>query len=139
MNFTRLAAVLLAGLAPFAAVAAPPPDLNHGKELYEECKGCHALPDNIVGPRHCGVIGRRAGSVPDFEYSDVMKRSKIVWTDAKLDAFLTSPISYMSGTNMGYAGLFDANERADLIAFLHQINDDPEGCAGVSAQAKGVH
>jgi cytochrome c len=138
MDFIRITAALIAVFTPLTAMAASP-DLAHGRELYEECKGCHGLPDNVVGPRHCGVIGRRAGSVPDFIYSDVMKNSGIVWTDAKLDAFLTSPISYLSGTNMGYAGLFDVKERIDLIAFLHQINDDQEGCAGVSAQAKGVH
>ena len=111
-----------AGAAGAARAAAPrAPDLEKGKAIYEECKGCHGLGENIVGPRHCGVIGRHAGSVPDYMYSDVMKNSKIVWTDDKLHEFLTSPLSAMSGTNMGFAGLFDVNERNDLIAYLKQV------------------
>ena len=122
----------------WAAAPARAPDLEKGKALYEECKGCHSPVENIVGPRHCGVAGRHAGTVADFQYSDVMKNSKIVWTDEKLHEFLTSPISYMSGTNMGFAGLFDANERADVIAYLHQVSEDPS-CAALAPDAKGKH
>lgn len=123
--------------APVAA-AKPAPDLAKGQALYEECKGCHSLTENIVGPRHCGVMGRHAGSVADFDYTDAMKSSKIVWTDDKLDAFLTSPISYLSGTAMGFAGYFDPQERADVIAYLKQISDDPS-CTAVPSEAKGKH
>ncbi|MHB1204173.1 MAG: c-type cytochrome [Rhodospirillaceae bacterium] len=132
------AALFALGGAAYAAAAAPTPDLAKGQALYEECKGCHSLTENIVGPRHCGVMGRHAGSVADFQYSDVMKNSKIVWTDEKLDAFLTSPISYLSGTAMGFAGYFDPQERVDVIAYLKQISDDPS-CTAVSAEAKGKH
>jgi cytochrome c len=128
--------VAVEGVSRAAAPRAP--DLEKGKALYEECKGCHGLGDNVVGPRHCGVMGRHAGSVPDFTYSDVMKNAKIVWTDDKLHEFLTSPLSYLSGTNMGFAGLFDINERNDVIAYLKQVSDDP-ACAAVPADAKGKH
>lgn len=132
------ASVAFIAFAAHAAAPARQPDLEKGKALYEECKGCHSPTENIVGPRHCGVAGRKAGSVADFQYSDVMKRSNIVWTDEKLHEFLTSPISYLSGTNMGYAGLFDANERADVIAWLHKVSEDPS-CAGLPAGATGEH
>lgn len=121
-----------------AAAPARQPDLAKGQALYEECKGCHSPTENVVGPRHCGVAGRHAGSVPDFQYSDVMKNSKIVWTDEKLHAFLTSPISYLSGTNMGFAGLFDAGERADVIAWLHKVSEDPS-CEALAPETKGKH
>ena len=133
--FIGLAFSVLAGFTTSASAAT---DLEKGKALYEECKGCHGLTDNVVGPRHCGVVGRVAGSVPDFQYSDVMKTSKIVWTDEKLHAFLTSPFTYLSGTNMGYAGLYDVAERNDLIAYLHQVSEDPT-CADVPGDAKGKH
>lgn len=136
LGFT--AAIAMIAFAAHAAAPARQPDLEKGKALYEECKGCHSPTENVVGPRHCGVAGRHAGSVGDFQYSDVMKNSKIVWTDEKLHEFLTSPISYLSGTNMGYAGLFDANERADLIAYLHQVSEDPS-CVSLAPEAKGKH
>lgn len=132
------ASVALMSFAAYAAAPARQPDLKKGEALYEECKGCHSPVDNVVGPRHCGVTGRKAGSVADFQYSDVMKSSKIVWTDEKLHEFLTSPISYMSGTNMGFAGLFDENERADVIAWLHKVSEDPS-CAALPAGATGQH
>src|SRR4051812_49397260 len=78
-------------------------DPAHGKELYEECSGCHALQENLIGPKHCGLMGRRAGTVPDYVYSDVMRQSGIVWDTKKLDEFLKAPLSYLPGTNMGYA------------------------------------
>jgi cytochrome c len=143
-RFRKAGFALSIALVGFLAVdgvsraAAPAPDLEKGKALYEECKGCHGLGDNVVGPRHCGVIGRHAGTVPDFTYSDVMKNAKIVWTDDKLHEFLTSPLSYLSGTNMGFAGLFDVNERNDLIAFLKQVSADP-ACAAVPEESKGKH
>ena len=55
-------------------------DPVHGKELYQQCAGCHQLQNNSVGPHHCGVVGRPAGSVPDFDYSEAMKASGITWT-----------------------------------------------------------
>lgn len=139
--FRILALTAAAALVAFAAQAAAPahtPDLEKGKALYEECKGCHSPTENVVGPRHCGVTGRKAGSVTDFQYSDVMKNSKITWTDEKLGEFLTSPFTYLSGTAMGYAGLFDPAERADLIAYLHKVSEDPS-CAALPAGATGEH
>lgn len=130
-KFTYAASLLLALgllLSP-TAWAAHQPDLNHGKELYEECSGCHGLKENLLGPKHCGVVGRKAGTISDFTYSDVMKQSGIVWDDKHLDAFLTSPLSYLTGTNMGYAGIFDAPARADLIAFLKKVSADPQSCS----------
>lgn len=106
----------------------PPGDVAHGEELYAECRGCHALNATRVGPPHCGVIGRQAGSVEGYHYSDVMKHAGFVWDDAHLDAFLNSPISYLNGTNMGFAGYFDPQDRADIIAYLKQAMD-PAVCA----------
>lgn len=101
---------------------------THGKELYTQCQACHKLTENFVGPHHCGLIGRAAGSVPDFEYSEAMKASGITWTPKTLDEFLTSPIAYVSGTKMGFAGFDSAGDRADVIAWLAQVNADPAAC-----------
>ncbi len=81
------------------------------KSSTRSARACHKLTENFVGPHHCGLIGRTAGSVPDFEYSEAMKASGITWTPKTLDEFLTSPIAYVSGTKMGFAG-FESRERS---------------------------
>lgn len=101
---------------------------THGKELYAQCAGCHELQKNSIGPMHCGLFGRPAGSVADFDYSEAMKASGIVWDAQKLDEFLTSPIAYINGTKMGFAGFSNPSDRADLIAYLQQANNDPAVC-----------
>jgi cytochrome c len=112
----------------FADTVAVKGDPVHGKELYEECAGCHELQTNKVGPMHCGLFGRPAGTVPGFVYSEAMRTSGIVWDAQKLDEFLTSPIDYVNGTLMGFVGFFDPTDRADVIAYLYQVNNDPAVC-----------
>jgi cytochrome c len=106
----------LNGLILIAALALGDPAA--GEAVYSRCLACHALAYDRVGPRHCGVVGRRAGSVPGFGYSDAMKRSKLVWNEKNLDRFLANPLKAVPGTTMTYAGVDDAKERADLIAYL---------------------
>jgi cytochrome c len=89
--------------------------------LYARCAGCHSLEVNRTGPRHCGLVGRRAGSVEGFEYSPAMKRSKLVWDEKTLDRFLENPARVVPGTTMTYAGVADPRERAELIAYLRTI------------------
>lgn len=95
-------------------------DPANGERIYGRCLACHALQYDRTGPRHCGLFGRKAGSVPGFDYSEAMKRSGIVWNAATLDRFLANPLGTVPGTTMGYAGIADARERADLIAYLGQ-------------------
>lgn len=97
-------------------------DAARGERIYDRCQACHALAYDRTGPRHCGLFGRKAGSVPGFPYSDAMKRSGIVWNAQTLDRFLADPTGVVPGTAMGYAGVKDARERADLIAYLEQAN-----------------
>jgi cytochrome c len=109
------AAALLLGFSCGAAAAAG--DAAHGEVLYEGCQDCHSLDKNDVGPRHRGVFGRKAGSLPDYEYSDALKQSGIVWDAANLDKWLTDPQSFIPGVKMFYH-LDDEKDRADVIAFL---------------------
>jgi cytochrome c len=108
------AAALLIGLSCGDAAAG---DAAHGEVLYEGCQDCHSLDKNDVGPRHRGVFGRKAGSLPDYEYSDALKQSGIVWNAANLDKWLTDPQSFIPGVKMFYH-LDDEKNRADVIAFL---------------------
>ena len=112
------------GAATWAAAAQPgqPGDAKRGERLYAQCLSCHALDHNVVGPKHCGLLGRRAGSVQGFDYSPAMRRSGITWNAATLDRFLADPMKAVPGTSMVYAGVADTQQRADLIAWLTQAN-----------------
>ena len=122
-----VALAFLAGTAPVHSQdAAPRGDPKAGQEIYFRCIACHALAHNRTGPRHCGLFGRRAGSVKGFGYSEAMKRSKIVWSAETLDRFLADPLKAVPGTSMGYAGVADSKERADLIAYLERVNESSE-------------
>lgn len=112
---------LLAAMALVAAAsAAATPDVLRGEQIYVRCMACHALASDRVGPRHCGLLGRRAGSVPGFAYSPAMKHSKLVWDEKTLDLFIKAPIKLVPGTAMTYDGVADAQERQALIAYLKQ-------------------
>jgi cytochrome c len=102
-------------LSPGHAAAGDP---VAGEAIYARCIGCHSVEQNRTGPKHCGLFGRRAGSTPGYDYSAAMKRSKIVWGERTLDRFLADPLKALPGTAMTYAGVPDARERADLIAYL---------------------
>ena len=124
-------AVMLAGgaLALAAGAASAGPALHgeprNGEAIYARCGACHALAYDRTGPRHCGLFGRRAGSVNGFAYSDAMKHSTTVWNDRTLDRFISNPMKMIPGTGMGYAGISDPQERTDLIAYLKQANESP--------------
>ncbi len=120
-------ALLLAAIAlvPFSAFAAEG-DPAAGEQIYKRCQGCHSIDRNRVGPMHLGLFGRKAGSVEGFNYSKAMRESGIVWDEATLDKFLENPRGTVPGTKMTYAGVKDAQERADLIAYLRQATQPSE-------------
>jgi cytochrome c len=92
-------------------------DAARGEMLYQTCKLCHSIDKNEVGPMHRGVFGRAAGTVPDYDYSQALKASKIVWTESNLDKWLTNPQALVPGAKMLYQ-VDDSQGRADIIAFL---------------------
>jgi len=100
--------------------------IKAGEAVYSRCLACHALAYDRTGPRHCGLFGRRAGSVKGFSYSEAMKKSDIVWNAKTLDRFLTNPAAMVPGTTMTYAGVANPDERRELIAYLKHVNDTPE-------------
>ncbi|HEX4829032.1 MAG TPA: cytochrome c family protein, partial [Xanthobacteraceae bacterium] len=118
VRFVMLLAFTVALAAATAAGTPLKGDPARGEEIYARCGACHALESNRTGPRHCGLFGRRAGSVPGFDYSAAMKGSGITWDARSLDRFLANPLATVPGTAMTYAGVPDAQERADLIAYL---------------------
>lgn len=114
------ACLVFAVSAPAGAATQPKGDVKRGAEIYARCEACHALAYNRTGPKHCGVVGRKAGSVPGFAYSPAMRRSNIIWDEKSLNRFLADPLKTVPGTAMTYAGVPDPHERADLIAYLRE-------------------
>jgi cytochrome c len=85
------------------------------------CRTCHTLKegDNRLGPSLHKIIGRKAGSLPNYSYSNAMKGADLVWDRATLDRFISNPDQVVPGNNMKpYGGLASAEERAKIIAFL---------------------
>lgn len=95
-------------------------DPVRGKALYQSCGGCHSVDDNDLGPRHRGVVGRRAGSVEDYSYSAALKASGLSWDEVTLDRWLTNPSALVPGTKMFFK-IDDAQSRADIIAYLKEL------------------
>lgn len=115
-RLAALAALLHAAGGAFAADAA------RGRQLYESrCIACHSVDANRVGPAHKGVFGRKVGSAPGFDYSPVLKVSKLVWDENTLDRWLADPERLLPGQRMGYS-VAEAADRADLVAYLKQVS-----------------
>lgn len=92
-----------------------------GKDLFlRRCSGCHALEINKEGPRLRGVYGRRAASVPEFGYSDALKKLDIGWDEKSLDRWLANPEALAPNNDMAFR-LSDADERAAVITYLKTL------------------
>ncbi|PZW44921.1 cytochrome c [Humitalea rosea] len=112
-------AVLLAVVLVPAAGPVRAADAEHGASLFEQCQACHTLTvENGVGPTLKGVIGRHAGAIAGFRYSPAMRRANVVWDAATLDRFLADPQAVVRGNRMPFAGVTEAGDRQDIIAFL---------------------
>ena len=94
-------------------------DADRGEQLYQACTDCHSLDKNDVGPRHRGVFGRKAASLPDYDYSDALKSANIVWNEETLDKWLTDPQAFAPGVKM-FFHLDNPQDRADVIAYLKE-------------------
>ncbi len=116
---TGLCALALVALASSAQAA----DAGKGKRVYQKCVACHVADreTNRFGPHLKGVVGRPAAQGPDYKYSQAMKDAAaagLVWDDAALSAFLSSPKKKVPGTSMRFFGLWTQAEIDDVIAYL---------------------
>jgi cytochrome c len=124
---SRLAVLFLALVTIMAAAIARADEgaTAQGAKLFGACTACHSLaPDrNMTGPSLAGVWGRKAGSLKSFErYSPALKGSDVVWGEETLDQWLRSPAGFIPGNSMTFAGISDARQRAELIAFLKEAS-----------------
>jgi cytochrome c len=103
-------------------------DVARGAESAKKCAACHTLDKGgrtLVGPPLWGVVGRDKASVAGFTYTPAMKQQKGRWTIADLNHFITNPRSMVPGTAMTFGGITRATERADLLAYLNSLADNP--------------
>ncbi len=103
-------------------------DAAAGESTFKVCKTCHRIGENaknFVGPELNGVVGRKAGSVPGYNYSDANKNSSLTWDEATLAKYLRSPREVVPGTKMAFPGLPRDEDIANVIAYLELF--DPDG------------
>jgi len=119
-----LSAATAAALIMAAPAASQEGNAEEGAEVFKKCRACHDVgPEakNKVGPLLNDIIGRRAGTIEGFTYSEANKSAGskgLVWTEDVLFKYLENPLAFMPGTKMAFAGLKDPQDRKDLIAFL---------------------
>lgn len=120
------AAAASAPVAPVAPIAPAAPaalkgNAEAGKAAFRKCASCHQVGPSArggFGPKLTGVIGRKAGATNDYRYSAAMKNANIVWTEHNLAAFLKAPSDFIPGNNMRFWGIGNAQQVADLLAYL---------------------
>jgi cytochrome c len=120
---TTLFATLIAGMAA-AAPAYADGDAAAGQALFQhKCSICHAPVEgqNKIGPSLWGVVGRKAGTLPTYTYSDAMKGANRTWDASTLNVYLTNPRQTIPGIKMIFAGLPDQTDRANVIAYLSTL------------------
>lgn len=121
--------VVFAALAfvPLAAAQASAQDAAAGEKVFAKCKACHVADEdkNKIGPSLMAVIGRTAGTHPDFKYSKPMieaGQGGLVWDEATLTTYLHDPKAMVKGTKMAFPGLKKDDEIANVIAYLKQFS-----------------
>ncbi|WP_426033669.1 c-type cytochrome [Cypionkella sp. TWP1-2-1b2] len=93
-----------------------------GEKVFKKCAACHKVDgSNGTGPHLNGIIGRARGSVEGFAYSEAMAADQTPWTTEHMELFIENPKGYVKGTKMGFAGLADIKDRANVIAYLETI------------------
>lgn len=118
----------LFALSTLSPSAAQEGNAEEGAEVFKKCRACHDVgPDakNKVGPLLNGIIGRKAGTIDGFAYSDANKEAGskgLVWTEEQLFKYLENPLAFMPKTKMAFAGLRDAQDRKDLVAYLKKFS-----------------
>ena len=127
MKRVRSVAFAALVLAASARVASADGDAAVGEAAFKACRTCHQIGEaarNFVGPALNGVVGRKAGTVAGYNYSDANKNSGLTWDEATLTKYLKSPREVVPGTKMAFPGLTRDSDIANVIAYLKQFGPD---------------
>ena len=110
-------------MALFASTSAA-----EGAKVFKKCAACHSIAEggkNKIGPALWGVLGRQAGSLPDYKYSKAMAAYGKKWSFEEMNGFLIKPKDWIKGTKMSYAGLKSEKERAAVILYMNENTNNP--------------
>ena len=110
-------------MAIFASTSAA-----EGAKVFKKCAACHSIAEggkNKIGPALWGVLGRQAGSLPDYKYSKAMAAHGKKWSFEEMNGFLIKPKEWIKGTKMSYAGLKSEKERAAVILYMNENTNKP--------------
>jgi cytochrome c len=122
MIWSRL--ITSTALASALATPAVAQDVTAGEKTFNVCRACHEIGDgakNEVGPVLNGVVGRKSGSYPGYNYSDA---SGLIWDEATLQEYLKNPKAKVPGTKMLFPGLKRDDDIVNVIAFLKQYGSE---------------
>ena len=110
-------------MAIFASTSAA-----EGAKVFKQCLACHSIAEggkNKIGPALWGVLGRQAGSLPDYKYSKAMAAHGKKWSFEEMNGFLLKPKNWIKGTKMSYAGLKKEKDRAAVILYMNENTNNP--------------
>jgi len=98
-----------------------------GAKIFKKCAACHSIAEggaNKIGPALWGVIGRQAGSIPDYKYSKAMAAYGKKWSFEEMNGFLIKPKDWIKGTKMAFAGLKNEKDRAAVILYMNENSNN---------------
>ena len=110
-------------MALFASTSAA-----EGAKVFKKCAACHSIAEggkNKIGPALWGVLGRQAGSLPDYKYSKAMAAHGKKWSFEEMNGFLIKPKDWIKGTKMSFAGLKKTKDRAAVILYMNENTNSP--------------
>ena len=122
--------ITAAALFSFAGTAQADGDPKAGEKVFRKCKACHMVGENArrrVGPPLNGIVGSKAASYDNFNYSKNMKelaKEGLTWTEDKLDAYLKDPKAVVPKGKMPFPGLKKEEDRENVIAYLKTFSKE---------------
>lgn len=121
-------------ITPFLAKA----DVKKGEDSFKKCIQCHTTgksESHKIGPNLWNIVMRKIASLADYAYSSAMKEKKGEWNYENLNQLLFKPRNFAAGTKMSFVGIFDAQERANVIAYIRTLSDSPVSLPAITEPA----
>lgn len=135
----KVATVLFALLADTAVAAGDP---VRGARDFRPCMACHSINpgEHSTGPSLANLWSHKAGTAAGFpRYSQALKGANVVWNEISLDQWLSDPRRFVPGTSMAFQGIKNAQERADVIAYLKAVSENMAPAMSQQGSMTGTH